>query len=185
MLNKKNNDKHYIRRYPSPLGEITIASDGSSLTGLWFDGEKYDRDGLLPEYEEKSVPVLADTVRWLDQYFAGKEPDFTPPLAPGGSPFRQEVAELMLEIPYGATTTYGELARRLAEKRQIPKMSSRAVGGAVGRNPISLIIPCHRVVGSDGSLTGYGGGLDRKIALLKLEHVDLSGFYRPKRGTAL
>lgn len=152
---------NYTQLIPSPLGNILLSADEIGLTGLWFEGEKYYADALPREHIERETPILMDTKRWLDVYFTGREPDFTPPLHPTGSPFRQTVWQLLLEIPYGQTTTYGALLGDGA--------SARAVGGAVGRNPISIIVPCHRVIGADGSLTGYAGGVDRKIRLLALE----------------
>ena len=146
-----------------------MASDGDALIGLWFDGQKYFADVLDDEYEERKLPVFEETDRWLDAYFDGKEPEHTPPLRLKTSEFRREVWEIMLTIPYGASMTYGEIAKKIAEKRGISTMSAQAVGGAVGHNAISIIIPCHRVIGSDGSLTGYAGGIERKRALLKLE----------------
>ena len=175
----------YIQHYRSPLGGILLAADEIGLTGLWFDGEKYFADNLPAEHIEQETPVLSAAVRWLNIYFSGKEPDFTPPLHPIGSPFRQAVWALLLEIPYGKTVTYGEIARQIAAQQGLPKMSAQAVGGAVGHNEISVIIPCHRVVGTGGSLTGYAGGIDRKTALLKLEHADMSRLFVPKKGTAL
>ena len=171
--------------YDSPLGGILLAADEIGLTGLWFDGEKYFADNLPAEYTERETPILVEVKRWLDIYFTGKEPDFLPPLHPIGSAFRQSVWEILLQIPYGKTTTYGEIARQLAEKRKLPRMSAQAVGGAVGHNEISIIIPCHRVVGTNGSLTGYAGGIDKKMKLLKLECTDMTGFFVPKKGTAL
>ena len=159
----------YTHHYTSPLGGITMAGDGTALTGLWFDGQKYYAETLSREREEKNLPVFEMTDRWLDLYFGGKQPDFTPPLIMRTSAFRRAVWEILLTIPYGQTMTYGEIALILAEKRGLPRMSAQAVGGAVGHNAISLIIPCHRVVGANGSLTGYAGGLDKKEALLKLE----------------
>ena len=159
----------YIHHTVSPLGGITAASDGQALTGLWFDGQKYYADTLSGEYEEKRLPVFEMTDRWLDVYFSGKQPDFTPPLRMRTSAFRRAVWEILLTIPYGQTATYGEIADKIAKQRGLARMSARAVGGAVGHNAISLIIPCHRVVGADGSLTGYAGGIDRKVKLLKLE----------------
>ena len=128
---------------------------------------------------------MLETIQWLDVYFAGKEPDFTPSLHLIGSDFRQAVWNILLSIPYGRTMTYGQIAKQLAKNTGIDKMSAQAVGGAVGHNPISIIVPCHRVVGTNGSLTGYAGGLDKKIALLKLEKTDTERFFRPKKGTAL
>ncbi len=175
----------YTYHYDSPLGKITLASDGNALTGLWFDGQKYFADTLENEYEDKRLPVFDQTLAWLDLYFAGKNPDFTPPLRMKTTEFRKSVWEILLTIPYGETMTYGEIGKQLAEKRGIPHMSAQAVGGAVGHNSISLIIPCHRVVGSSGSLTGYAGGIEKKIRLLTLEGADTSRFFIPKKGTAL
>lgn len=152
---------HYTQTISSPLGNILLSADEVGLTGLWFDGGRYYAETLPEEHVERETPILMDTKRWLDVYFTGREPDFTPPLHPTGSSFRQAVWQLLLEIPYGQTTTYGALLGDGA--------SARAVGGAVGRNPISIIVPCHRVIGADGSLTGYAGGVDRKIRLLALE----------------
>lgn len=175
----------YTQHYDSPLGGILLAADEEGLTGLWFDGQKYFARTLPKEYAESETPVLREAKRWLDIYFSGREPDFTPPLHPVGSAFQQVVWALLLEIPYGETTTYGTLARKLAEKQGLTHMSAQAVGGAVGHNDISLIIPCHRVVGASGSLTGYAGGVDKKIKLLELERADMKSFFVPKKGTAL
>ena len=153
----------FLTHYASPLGPILLAADETGLTGLWFEGQKYFPSFLGVDYQEKETPVLTETVRWLDVYFSGKDPGFLPPLHPQGSPFRQTVWDILLTIPRGQTITYGEIARRLGVR------SAQAVGGAVGHNPISILIPCHRVVGSDGSLTGYAGGFDRKTRLLQLE----------------
>lgn len=157
----------------SPLGGITLASDGEALTGLWFDGQKFFAEGLARGAVLRPLPVFAETARWLQLYFQGREPDFTPPLRLIGTPFQLAVWELLRQIPYGSTVSYGHLARRIAERRGLPRFSAQAVGGAVGRNPISLIVPCHRVLGADGSLTGYAGGLEKKAALLRLEGVAL------------
>lgn len=162
---------HYINHYDSPLGGITIASDGEALIGLWFDGQKYFADTLSAEHREAELPVFKEARRWLDIYFLGHRPDFTPPLLMTGSPFRRRVWESLLRIPYGKTTTYGAIAKEIASKRGLSSMSAQAVGGAVGHNSISLIIPCHRVLGTDGGLTGYAGGIGRKRALLRLEGV--------------
>ena len=175
----------YTCFYKSPLGGITMASDGTALTGLWFDGQKYFAEGIEPDAEEKKLPVFDETVRWLDIYFSDRRPDFTPPLNLEGTAFRKEVWQLLLQIPYGETTTYGELAAQLAAHRGLKQMSAQAVGGAVGHNPISIIVPCHRVVGTGGSLTGYAGGLAKKLALLKLEGIDTANFTLPAKGTAL
>lgn len=175
----------YVQHYDSPLGGILLAADESGITGLWFDGQKYFARDLPAERVEQNTPALAEAKRWLDIYFTGGEPDFTPPLHPIGSGFRQAVWNILLQIPYGQTTTYGEIARQLAAKQGLVRMSAQAIGGAVGHNEISIIIPCHRVVGTNGSLTGYAGGIDRKVKLLELEHTDMSGFFVPKKGTAL
>lgn len=175
----------YTSEYTSPLGGILLAADEVGLRGLWFDGQKYFARDLPDERTERETPVLSEAKRWLDLYFGGQEPDFLPPLHPVGSPFRQAVWEILLRIPYGKTVTYGEISKQLAEKMGLERMSAQAVGGAVGHNEISIIIPCHRVVGSNGSLTGYAGGIDRKIKLLELEHADMSRFFVPKKGTAL
>ena len=134
---------------------------------------------------EQNTPVLSEAKRWLDIYFTGREPDFTPPLHPIGSVFRQAIWEILLQIPYGQTTTYGEIARQLAAKLGLPRMSAQAVGGAVGHNEVSIIIPCHRVVGTSGSLTGYAGGIDKKVKLLELEHTDMTELFVPEKGAAL
>lgn len=175
----------FTQHYDSPLGGILLAADVVGLTGLWFDGQKYFARGLSPEREERELPVLLEAKRWLDIYFTGKEPDFLPPLHSIGSAFRRSVWEILLQIPYGRTTTYGEIARRLAEKQKLSRLSAQAVGGAVGQNAISIIIPCHRVVGTNGSLTGYAGGVDKKMKLLELEHADMRRFFAPEKGTAL
>lgn len=175
----------YICHYKSPLGGITMASDGNALTGLWFDGQKYFAEGLAETAAAKTLPVFDEAMRWLDIYFSGRRPDFTPLLNLKGTAFRKEVWQLLLQIPYGQTTTYGELAAQLAAHRGLKQMSAQAVGGAVGHNPISIIVPCHRVVGTGGSLTGYAGGLAKKLALLKLEGIDTAKFTMPAKGTAL
>ncbi len=160
----------YICHYNSPLGGITLANDGASLIGLWFDGQKHFANGLHQQYEEcDEMPVFEETKRWLDVYFSGKEPDFTPAIVLKTSGFRRRVWEILRTIPYGQTITYGDIARVIAREKGLKTMSAQAVGGAVGHNPISLIIPCHRVVGANGSLTGYAGGMDRKEWLLRME----------------
>lgn len=164
--------KAYTSVYSSELGDILLAADEIGLTGLWFFGQSYFADTLPAEQIAQETPILAQAKEWLDEYFSGKEPDFTPTLHPMGSPFRQAVWKLLLQIPYGQTTTYGEIARQLEKLQNRPHMSAQAVGGAVGHNGISIIIPCHRVVGTKGSLTGYAGGLDKKMALLELEHAN-------------
>ena len=159
----------FTHHVDSPLGGITLASDGQVLTGLWFDGQKYFADTLSEQHEEKALVVFEQTEYWLSTYFSGRIPNFTPPLRLKGTPFREEVWRILLTIPCGQTMTYGEIAAILAYRRGLESMSAQAVGGAVGHNPISLIVPCHRVVGADGALTGYAGGLEKKRWLLDLE----------------
>ena len=168
----------YICKYESPIGSLTAASNGVALTGLWFDGQKYFGSTLTEEYEERELPVFAKTKDWLDLYFYGENPDFMPPLAVSGSDFRKSVWNILRQIPYGQTMTYGEIAKKMARQMGTAQMSAQAVGSAVGRNPISILIPCHRVVGSNGSLTGYAAGIDKKSALLALEKVDMGQFDR-------
>ncbi len=175
----------YISHYQSPVGNILLAADEIGLTGLWFEGQKYFALYLDKEHEEKELPIFEQTKRWLDVYFSGKEPDFSVPLHFTGTDFQNEVWEILYSIPYGTTMTYGEIAKQIAAKRGLKRMSAQAVGGAVGHNEISIIVPCHRVVGSNGSLTGYAGGIDKKIWLLTLEKVDMQSFFVPKKGTAL
>ena len=158
----------YTCTYPSPLGNILLAADEVGLTGLWFEGQKYFANTLPKETVSQEIPVL-----------------ITPALHPAGSTFRQAVWQILLQIPYGQTMTYGEIAKKMTQMHDAPHMSAQAVGGAVGHNEVSIIIPCHRVVGTNGSLTGYAGGIEKKVALLKLEHTDMSGFFVPKKGTAL
>lgn len=174
----------YLCKYTSPLGDITLKSDGRALTGLWFEKHRYADIPEAGKYEEKELPVFTETKRWLDVYFSGKEPDFMPEIAYDVSDFAAMVMEEMLKIPYGKTVTYGDIARSISE-RTGKNPCAQAVGGAVGHNPISIIVPCHRVVGKSGSLTGYGGGIERKIKLLQIEKTDMSGFFVPKKGTAL
>ena len=164
-----NNIFHYI----SPLGGITLVSSGEALAGLWFDGQKFFPHKLISESTKAELPIFTQTCNWLDIYFSGKEPGFTPPISLHTTPFRKAVYDILLTIPYGQTMTYGEIASILAEQQGVERMSAQAVGSAVGHNPISIIIPCHRVVGADGSLTGYAGGLDKKTALLKLEKYEI------------
>lgn len=164
------------KRYDSPLGEILLAGNGEGLTGLWFAGQKYFAQGLPGDAAPGEDAVLAQTCRWLGRYFAGEDPGPLPPLAPRGTPFRREVWDILLTIPRGEVLTYGDIAARLAQSRGIAHFSAQAVGGAVGHNPVSILIPCHRVVGRDGSLTGYAGGLWRKEALLALERGETAPF---------
>lgn len=176
----------YSASYVSPVGRLLLASDGEALTGLWLEGQKYYGATLAGEVSEGCPAVLETAKAWLDDYFAGNNPAVSDLLLrPAGSSFRQMIFGILLEIPYGQTITYGEIAKRAAARMGRPSMSGQAVGGAVGHNPISIIIPCHRVVGTGGSLTGYAGGLDKKIWLLRHEGADMSGLFRPQKGTAL
>lgn len=178
---------YYSTTYSSPVGNITLACDGGSLVGLWIEGQKYHGNTISQDMiENNNIPVFDAAKKWLDRYFAGEKPDISElPLAPVGSGFRQEIWSILCEIPYGQVITYGGIAKKIAEKMNKESMSSQAVGGAVGHNPISIIIPCHRVVGSNGSLTGYAGGIDTKIKLLELEGADMSRLFIPTKGTAL
>ena len=175
----------YTCTYKSLLGDMLLSADETGLTGVWFEGQKYFANTLPAERVSRETKILTEAKKWLDVYFSGKEPKFIPPLHPAGSAFRQAVWQILLQIPYGETITYGEIARQMAKINNTPHMSAQAVGGAVGHNEISIIIPCHRVVGRNGSLTGYAGGIDKKISLLKLEHTDMSRLFIPKKGIAL
>lgn len=180
----------YIFEYASPLGKIFIESDGKFLTGLWFEysfDEKKHAENSAGEVKKLSADspdlpsVIFETCRWLDVYFSGRNPDFTPEFRIENlTPFRKMVVDEMLKIPFGATATYGEIAKNIAAKKGLEKMSAQAVGGAVGWNPICIVVPCHRVLGSNGSLTGYGGGIKNKIALLKLEGINTEKLALPK-----
>lgn len=174
----------YTGRYESPLGSMKMAADETGLTGLWFEGQKYFALSLDKENEEAKLPVFEQTRKWLDLYFSGKEPDFTPPLHLTGSAFQLKVWKILCQIPYGQTTTYGDIAKQLAEKKGLARMSAQAVGGAVAHNGISVIVPCHRVIGQNGNLTGYAGGIDKKIALLKLEKGYKDTFFVPRKSKA-
>ena len=192
---------YFRTTYESPLGLLTLAAcdggesagreahggEGETLVGLWTEGQKYHGDTLPQSTVDKDdLDIFARAKDWLDRYFAGKQPAITDlPLAPTGSEFRQEVWRILCEIPYGKVTTYGQIAKEMAVRMGKERISSQAVGGAVGHNPISIIIPCHRVVGASGSLTGYSGGVAMKIQLLELEGVDMTGLFAPKTGTAL
>lgn len=177
----------YSTNYISPLGPVTLASDGKTLNGLWNDGQKYFASTMRGEVIEKpDLPVFTQAAKWLDRYFAGKNPAISGvPLTLAGGEFRLTVWKVLCEIPYGEYTTYSEIAKIVASRMNKKNMSSQAIGGAVGHNPISIIIPCHRVIGSNGSLTGYAGGISKKIQLLELEGVDTSAFFIPSKGTAL
>jgi len=177
----------FTTQYPSPLGSITLASDGTNLVGAWLEGQKYFAATVAEEMtEQPDVPVFAAARDWLDRYFADQKPAISDlPLAPKGGAFRMAIWEILCEIPYGKVITYGEIAKKMAVRMNKANMSAQAVGGAVGHNPISIIIPCHRVVGANGNLTGYAGGISRKIELLQHEGVDMSCLYMPAKGTAL
>ena len=179
-MSRKRNEKEgpmpYLSRYESPLGAMTMVGDGEYLTGLWFDGQKYDRSTISDDAVLRPhLPVFTQTAQWLDTYFGGTDPVFTPPIRVEGSDFKKMVTSIMLSIPFGATSTYARIAAEVARRMGRKQMSAQAVGGAVGRNPIVLIVPCHRVLASDGSLRGYAGGVDRKERLLEMEGVNVSG----------
>lgn len=177
---------YYSTVYPSLIGLLALASNGEQIVGLWVEGQKYFGSRLGELQEPDDLPVFNQARQWLDSYFAGEQPEVSlVPLAPEGSEFRRVIWQILCDTPYGQTTTYGEIARQMATKMGRFSMSSQAVGGAVGRNPVSIIIPCHRVVGTNGSLTGYASGLARKIRLLELEGVDVSSFSIPQQGAAL
>lgn len=172
----------YIDFYKSPIGDMMMACDEVGLSGLWFEGKKYFASTLNPNEPrvQKALPIFEQTKKWLDIYFEGKNPAFMPALSLKGSEFRLAVWEILNQIPYGEVITYGDIAKQIAGQRGVEKMSAQAVGGAVGHNPIAIIVPCHRVVGTNGSLTGYGGGIDKKIELLKLEGIDISQYSLPR-----
>ncbi|MDO4174288.1 MAG: methylated-DNA--[protein]-cysteine S-methyltransferase [Eubacteriales bacterium] len=170
----------WTHTYHSPLGELMLSSDGTRLTGLWFQQQKYFGSTLSPDAQEGHIPLFDRADAWLDAYFHGENPPLDIPLAPKGSLFQRSVWDILLQIPYGEVTTYGAIAKRLEEQTG-KHASAQAVGGAVGHNPISILIPCHRVVGASGSLTGYAAGLDKKIQLLQLEGVATETFFVPKQ----
>ena len=171
---------NYIKEYLSPLGTIYLTSNGEYLTGLWFKDSK-DTLKHHGNFKKKDLPIFRETIKWLDIYFSGNIPNFTPKYKIDNlTTFRKLVIDIMNKIPYGEVITYNDIAKEIAKKRKITKMSAQAVGGAVGWNPICIIIPCHRVVGANGNLTGYGGGIHNKIKLLKIEKNDMSKFSLPK-----
>ncbi|MDR1390399.1 MAG: methylated-DNA--[protein]-cysteine S-methyltransferase [Treponema sp.] len=175
---------YYSTTYPSPVGTITLACDGTSLAGLWIDGQKY-HGAASSMTANDNMPVFGAAKKWLDRYFAGGKPAVSElPLAPAGGEFRRGVWDILCEIPYGSVVTYGSIAKKMAVKTGKKNMSGRAVGGAVGHNPISIIIPCHRVIGSNGSLTGYAGGIGTKVKLLELEGADMSRLFVPAANPA-
>jgi methylated-DNA-[protein]-cysteine S-methyltransferase len=163
----------YIRKIKSPVGILTVSSDGQNISGLWIEEQKYFAETLEKDVCEKNLPIFEHVQEWLDIYFSGREPDFMPPLMPKGSPFQKTVWDNLCKIPYGQTTTYGELAKQFETENKGKRTSARAIGGAVGRNPISILIPCHRVIGKNGDLTGYAGGIVNKIKLLELEGITI------------
>lgn len=172
----------FIQLYDSPLGELVMSSDGSALTGLGLASQRAAvATAADARPREESLLIFRETARWLETYFRGRAPSFTPKLKLSGSDFQKRVCEIMLTIPFGETVTYGEIAAQIARERGIPRMSAQAVGGAVGANPILLIVPCHRVIGVGGNLTGYGAGIERKIQLLKLEKVNMTKLFVPKK----
>lgn len=177
--------QEYTCELETVFGALMLSSNGEALTGLWLEGQKYFGAGLGKNVKTQELAVFEQTKEWLDVYFNGKNPDFLPPLVPSGSEFRQRVWKILLTIPYGQVMTYGEIAGQIARERGMDRMSAQAVGQAVGHNPISIIIPCHRVVGSNGSLTGYGGGIHLKIRLLELEKTEMKGMWIPSKGTAI
>ncbi len=167
----------YTSKYTSRLGEMLLASDGENLTGLWFFGQKYFASNLDYQSIEKDLPIFSQTKMWLDTYFAGEFPSFLPSISlNGNSEFRERVLKILLQIPYGKTTTYGAIAKQI-ENETCKRASAQAVGGAVGHNPIAILIPCHRVLGSNKKLIGYAGGINKKIELLKLENVKCLGIF--------
>lgn len=161
----------YTHNYQSPLGEIVIASDDTAITGLWLVGQRHFDIEVEGCITDKDLPIFDEVSRWLDIYFTGNNPGEIPAVRMNGTPFQLEVWQILQAVPYGKLITYREIAELIAKKRGITKMSARAVGNAVGRNPVSILVPCHRVVGSDGKMTGYAGGIERKVKLLKLENA--------------
>jgi len=178
---------YYSTTYKSPLGTLKLACNGDNLIGLWIERQKYHGNTIFGQMIDKNdLPIFNTAKKWLDRYFAGEKPAISElSIAPIGSDFRQRVWKILSDIPYGKVITYKDIAVKLAGDLNKQKMSAQAVGGAVGHNLISIIIPCHRVVGTNGSLTGFASGIDKKIKLLEHEGVDLSKFFVPKTGTAL
>ena len=176
----------YTTHYKSPVGDILLASKNNKLIGLWIEGQKYYLSNLKDEIKEEEKEILIKTKDWLDRYFKGEEPSINElDLNPLGSDFRKSVWKILCEIPYGEVITYKDIADTIAKQKGLKKMSSQAIGNAVSHNPISIIIPCHRVVGSNGSLTGYAGGIDKKVYLLNHEKVNMEKLFIPKKGTTL
>lgn len=175
----------YYKKLASPLGEITLRSDGEALTGLWFADDKHYGAKDIAGAALADLDVFMQAEAWLAEYFAEREPKVSVPLKLQGSEFQMQVWRLLQDIPYGRLVTYGDIAKKIAAQKGVARMSAQAVGGAVGHNPLCIIVPCHRVVGANGSLTGYGGGMWRKVRLLELEKVDMSKLTVPTKGTAL
>lgn len=175
----------YISHYQSPLGPVLLAANHNRLSGLWFQGQKYFARCLDKTHAEKEIPLFQSVKHWLSIYFSGKKPDFSIPLHFTGTAFQHEVWETLCTIPYGQTITYGQIASQMALKRGLSRLSAQAVGNAVGHNSISILVPCHRVIGKSGSLTGYAGGMDKKLKLLNLEKADTKNLFIPQKETAL
>lgn len=184
---KRGENVYYSTHYDSPLGKLLIVTDEESIVGVWYENQKYKEKTIPKEMTESADhSIVKKAVIWLEDYFKGGKIDSSNlPLAPVGGEFRQQVWTILTSIPYGEVMTYGEIAKEVATRLGKENMSAQAVGGAVGHNPLCIIVPCHRVVGSNGSLTGYSGGIDKKTKLLEHEGVDLAKFYTPKKGSAI
>lgn len=177
LMNNKHSDFCFKQIYLSPIGELLLSSDGEYLTGLHFNNPPT----RLHPARESQLEIFENAKRWLDIYFSGKIPNFIPKIKLyNQSRFSKIVLDIVTKIPYGTTTTYGSIAQKVAQQLNKPKMSAQAVGRAIGNNPICIIIPCHRIIGANGNLTGFSGGLDNKIKLLQLEKLDIEYFYKPK-----
>ena len=191
IQNKRREKMIYYCYYNSPIGKILLASKNKKLIGLWIEGQKYYFGKLKKEMkdeikEKADEEILLQAKNWLDRYFVGEKPEISElDINPIGSDFAKNVWKILCKIPYGEVTTYGDIAKKMAKIMNKDKMSAQAIGGAVGHNPISIIIPCHRVVGKNGNLTGYAGGIDKKVKLLEIENVDMTKFYIPTKGTAI
>jgi methylated-DNA-[protein]-cysteine S-methyltransferase len=164
----------YVHKIKSPVGMLTVSSDGKNVSGLWIEGQKYFAKTMEKDVLEQNLSIFETVQKWLDIYFSGREPDFIPPLMPKGSPFQKSIWNNLCKIPYGQTTSYGELAKQFELENQGKHTSARAIGNAVGHNPISILIPCHRVIGKNGNLTGYAGGIANKIKFLKMEGINIA-----------
>ncbi|MDR0303489.1 MAG: methylated-DNA--[protein]-cysteine S-methyltransferase [Chitinispirillales bacterium] len=164
----------YVHNIRSPIGTLTVSSDGCNVSGLWIEGQKYFARGLGNDVFEQKLPIFEEVQKWLDIYFSGNEPNFMPALMPEGSLFQKSIWNILCTIPYGQTTTYGEIAKRFEAGNNGKRTSARAVGNAVGHNPVSILIPCHRVIGKNGDITGYAGGVSKKLQLLRTERIEIS-----------